>query len=52
MESIEEILIGKLTKEELGRLCDDYDSGCFNWDILLEKDRRNYPCKYIGEIEW
>lgn len=46
------ILLEKLSKEELGALCDAYDSGEFEAHImpeLLEKDFDNRPNKYHNE---
>ena len=47
--NIAEILIEKLSKEELGSLCDAYDNGEFEAHVipvLLEQDSENYPAKY------
>jgi len=46
------ILIKKLSKEELGALCDAYDNGKFESDVmpaLLEKDFDYHPNKYHNE---
>ena len=43
------ILISKLTKEELALLCDSYDCGDFEFNImpeLIEQDAKNRPAIY------
>ena len=48
---IAKILIEKLSKDELGALCDAYDNGEFEAHIvpvLLEQDFENHPEKYKG----
>ena len=43
------VLINKLTKAELGLLCDSYDCGDFDFNIvpeLIEQDAKNRPVLY------
>ena len=43
------VLINKLTKKELAMLCDSYEVGDFDYDIipeLVEQDAKNRPAVY------
>lgn len=51
--TIGQILVEKLTKEEFSKLCEEWDDGSFdNWmrEQGLEIDQKNYPEKYKWEV--
>ncbi len=46
-KSIEEILIEKLSKEELHDLVTKYDEGTLEVSKIISKDAQNYPDEYV-----
>ena len=53
-KSIGQILIAKLTKEELRNFCTSWDDGSLDdivYDVLIPQDRKNYPEDYgVGPV--
>jgi len=50
MSKLGEVLIKKLSKEELGLFCDSFDDGSLDeivYDELLPVDVKNFPEKYL-----